>query len=72
MFKHAARQVMNDPARCGKLIASVLATSTTTSEAAPPLASSAAPSQKGVDAKFLASLERQFAAQRLEATRPRE
>ena len=70
MFKHAAKQVMKDPAMCGSLIASVLATSTTTGQAEPPLAS-ATPSQKAVDAKFLASLERQFAAQRPDATRPR-
>jgi hypothetical protein len=71
LFKHAAKQVMNDPAKCGNLIASVLATSTATNQAEPPLAS-ATPSRKGVDPDFLASLGRQFAAQRLEATRPRE
>jgi hypothetical protein len=37
MFKHAARQVVKDPAMCGSLIASVLATSTATGQAAPPL-----------------------------------
>ena len=58
MFKHAARQVMNDPAKCGSLIASVLDTTIT-------------PSQAAQDAEFLADLERQFAAQRPEATRPR-
>jgi len=58
MFKHAARQVINDPAKCGSLIASVLDTTIT-------------PSQAKQDAVFLAELERQFAAQRPEATRPR-
>ena len=58
MFKHAARQVMNDPAKCGSLIASVLDTTIT-------------PSQAEQDAEFLADLARQFAAQRPEATRPR-
>ena len=58
MFKHTARQVMNDPAKCGSLIASVLDTTIT-------------PSQAKQDAEFLADLERQFAAQRPEAARPR-
>jgi hypothetical protein len=58
MFKHAARQVMNDPAKCGSLIASVLDATIT-------------PSQAEQDAEFLADLARQFAAQRPEATRPR-
>jgi hypothetical protein len=70
MFKHAARHVLNDPAKCGNLIASVLATSTATNPAESPLAS-ATPSQQAVSAAFLASLERQMAAQRPEATRPR-